>query len=172
MGIIGTLMIMYFDRNSGVIYGKIAANAVRTNELMIDADVQFKPGATYNKILGCDAIYHKSSATGYDTESYVALFNNQISISAGTGGNTYLKGPGLLSLTSSGGKVSIGSGSGNDIELNSADDIVLNVADAASPLTIKDWQETGNVATYADKGWIKFYTGTSYRYIRLFSSVS
>jgi len=164
------LSIISSEIGSGAVtYGKIGANAVRTNELYIDSDLQFKPGAVYNKILGCDAIYHKDSTTGYDTEPYVALFSNQISISAGTGGSTYIKGPGYLDLVSSGGKVDIKSGGTSDIVLTSADDIILDVADADYPMYIKDWWTTGGAQGTA-AGRVKLISNGITRYLRLYTN--
>lgn len=48
--------------NGSVTYGKIGANAVRTNELYIDGDVNFGP-STYNNIYGVDVLYFGASGT-------------------------------------------------------------------------------------------------------------
>ena len=141
MGIIGKLIVMCFDRNPVVVYGKIAANAVRTNEMYIDGNLNFKPSTTYHMIYGVDALRLGSGGTGS---------NLYVGRSAG-GNDLILNSPEQIWLQGNSayvwgkaGKVSIAStGTGNDIEIFSADDIILNVADSASTMRITDWDTTG-----------------------------
>lgn len=63
-------------------YGKIAANAVRVNELYIDGNVQFKPGASYNGIMGCDGVYYNSGLG--TTNGFITLSATQATIHSGS----------------------------------------------------------------------------------------
>lgn len=68
--------------NGQIIYGKIFANAVRTAELYIDGDLQFKPGAVWNNILGIDSLHH--SDAGDTANPFITLAETTLYLNSGT----------------------------------------------------------------------------------------
>jgi len=69
--------------------------------------------------------------------------------------------------------IELESGGSGNIILDSAGSVVFYSGDAgASALSFSDWESTGSVSTYANKGYITLSAGGATRYIRLFESVS
>ena len=95
-----SLSIIASEIGSGqVTYGKIAADAVRTNELYIDGDIQFSPGASYQSAIGIEGLFRSDSK-------------------AATAPNITMTGAGLYLRS--------GTAAGLVVYINANDDIVLD----------------------------------------------
>jgi len=95
---------------------RIAANSITVNKLNIDGNVQFKPGATYHAIMGCNGIYYDSGLG--ERKGFITLSATQATIHSGaTAGNdlNVIAAEQLL-IQSTGG----------DITINALDDIRLD----------------------------------------------
>lgn len=160
--------------SGSVVYGALAANSVRANELYIDDDINFAANGTLHDILGVDGIYR--SVTAQTTEPYVQLWASKMYLGGGAGSQITLDGSlHKIALSATGavevkGDTSLALESyGGDVTLNAGDDIILNVADAASALTVYDWTTTTGGNNYAG-GSILIKVGSSLRRIKLWKT--
>ena len=137
-------------------YGHIAANAVRTSELYIDGDLQFKPGSVYNGLMGVDGIWYASDKG--TSNGYIALAAAGIVVHSGStaGNDTTIYAADKLLLESNVG----------DVHIDAGDDIILDVADAGNALTVYDWTTTTGGNNSAG-GSILVLVGASLRRIKL-----
>ena len=134
---------------------QIQANAVRTNELYVDGDVNFAADASYHAIYGCDGIYF--GASGVASHSYLALSSDNLQLGAQDGqASIYAE---EIRLDT------VGFGGTGNIILDADDEIHFQLTDG----TIAKLQEiVANDALTFDighEGYMKFDVGGVTRYL-------
>ena len=106
--------------------GDIYTNTIRTNQIYVDADLQFKPSTNYNAIMGCNEIFY--SSTKSSTYPNIVMTATAMDIVGGSGATsvTTIDGQARATLRSVAGDVYIIAN--DDIWLDAADDIILDAA--------------------------------------------
>ena len=144
----GTLNFASISRSGlSVANGEIAANAVRSNQLYIDGDINFSDSGI-NGIYGIDAIRRGSSITDGSKPSLV-FGTASCQLHAGTGGTAYTEVKGVVSVTIS--------ASAGDVSLTATDDIIF---DAADDIKLDAAGEIDFIGT--DQGSISYLDGPDY----------
>lgn len=153
--------------NSSVTYGKIAANAVRTNELYVDSNINFSATGTQKGMYGVTRITYGTSISD-GTKPYIDLEPSNITIHSGaTAGYDVqitaqdiigLNAGTAISLMSTSGDITLDSVDGRinltaatylyltavgNIILDSGDHVGFKVPAAANRMYLMDWQGTG-----------------------------
>jgi len=112
----------------------IDENSVRTSELYLDGDLQFKPGVTHNGLMGVDGIwYSRSKGT---TQPFITFSSTQITVHSG-------------------------STSGNDLNIIATDDLTIQAN--SGPLKLETIGATADIYLKAqDEIWFQVEgTGTT-----------
>ena len=102
---------------NSVVNAAIAQNAVRTSEIYIDGDLQFRPGATNHAVMGCQGVFFDSTKSAVYPNVFLTATAMDVDSGSGATSVTSVYGRARLSLTS-----------GDDVRIDSGGEIWFDVA--------------------------------------------